>query len=597
MYPRNRTTKTFKLNARVSSIPITDDLFDNISEFIVDEKNKFYKSIDGVLYDKDVTILYRFPAAKTGCDYIAPKTLKCVESYAFKNVVGLGTVEFRSEVKFSYLCFYKASFNKLVAENIPRALIDYFGGNNKAYCSNDLKTLVLTNQTSDIPDYFAYNCSLESVSINGTIKSVGVYAFKMNEITELVLPDSVKELKKGSFNQCVKLSVVKFGESLECVGEEAFYGCPLKSVELPVGLKTIGDWAFAFTGIEYVEFPESVTSIGKCAFSGSEIKKTVINENLAGITNEVFQNCTNLEIVVVGSNVKNIGALAFENCASLSTIIIPDNVLSIDSTAFTNANDELVIYCNEGSYAQTYATNNNMKYTTLVLSAIPNQSYTGKEIEPQVSVFANGKELVLDSQYKLTFSDNINVGTAKLTARGLGDFKHLVAKGQFEILPRQLSDVVIIYNDFTYYQPIGTKLNINLYADDNKLTEGEDYEILNWNAGNGVGIYNVTVKGINNILGTYNFTVEVLPRSITVTKITKTGDFKVTDSKYTLVEGVDYNVEVRTDEKGNEETCFVGIGNYTDEKMYSESQRDSTSFISVIMNLLSKLLSGLFNIF
>ena len=47
-----------------------------------------------------------------------------------------------------------------------------------------------------------------------------------------------------------------------------------------------------------------------------------------------------------------------------------------------DSNEDMVIYCNEGSYAETYAIQNNIKYTTLVLDSVPNQTYTGKEIKP-----------------------------------------------------------------------------------------------------------------------------------------------------------------------------------------------------------------------
>lgn len=601
-YPPQKNESVYKIGPRVSYInPIKLDKY-NFNAFVVDVLNQHLKSVDGVLYNADVSAIIKYPNGKKADSYIAPDTVKCVESHAFYCNQNLKTVDLKNAIEFKEECFYSSNFEKLVVADLSDKLTKYFGESyefntsNEALCSN-LKTLILTNQSSDIADYFAFKTPIENLTINGSFNVIGKEAFKRCQFRDLKLPDSVTIINDGAFSQCTMLENINLGSNLKTIGKEAFYGCPLKSVDFPKSLVTIDDWAFAFTQFEYVELSENIVNVGRCAFGGSDVKKAVVNEKIGDIAEEVFQNCTNLQIVVLGGNVEKISASAFENCSSLNTIVIPDNVMSIDQTAFTNANEDLVIYCNEDSYAQSYAKSNNIKYTTLVLSSIPNQVYTGSAIEPLITVCANGKELVQDSQYKLTFTDNVNVGTAKVVVRGSGDFKHLVAKGQFSILARMLSDVVVAYNEFGYYHPKGTKPNVSLYIGDRKLVEGEDYEILNLTSIKDVGVYNVSVKGINNLSGTHNFVFEVLPRSITVTKIENKGEIKVTDSSYTLVEDIDYKVEIRTDENGEAETFVVGMGNYTDEKSCKETQNDSFSILRLIMNMISNLLSSLFSIF
>ena len=190
------------------------------------------------------------------------------------------------------------------------------------------------------------------------------------------------------------------------------------------------------------------------------------------------------------------------------------------------------------------------------------------------------------------------MGVASITARGLGDFKHLIAKGKFNILACQLKNIDVKYEDFTYYSPNGIAPDLALYMGNDLLAEGVDYEVIGLDKVTGVGTYNIAVKGKGNLSGTVNLTLDVLPRSITEAKVSSTDGVKVTDSKYTLVEGVDYKLEKRTSQSGDLETYVVGIGNYTDEKRVS-STGDSfeTNLLYRIFAFFEKILEALRGIF
>ena len=66
----------------------------------VEEANPNYKSIDGVLYDKALTTLMQYPEGKTTADYVAPKTIQSVPSYAFFNNTHLATVDLPDALQF-----------------------------------------------------------------------------------------------------------------------------------------------------------------------------------------------------------------------------------------------------------------------------------------------------------------------------------------------------------------------------------------------------------------------------------------------------------------------------------------------------------------
>ena len=474
---------------------------------------------------------------------------------------------------------------------------------------------------AEIEEYFAYNLALEELTFDENIKLSNITdnTFTKNKLTSIVIPKSVRRLGNAFSNNLLeeivlnegleiidgsfinaRVTSIDFPDSLTEIGMASFKACPyLESVVFPKNLKKIGEQAFQLNRkLTEVVFSNSITDIGGSSFSYCSVKKVVIPEGMQAIVEFAFRYCDALEIVVIGGKVEEIGAQTFADCPSLETVVIPDSVTYISTDAFENASENMVIYCNEGSYAQAYAIQNNIKYTTLVLDSIPNQTYTGKEIKPEVGAKANNRPLTLNTEYKLSYSNNINVGVAGITAKGLGDFKHLVAKGQFNILACQLKNITVKYEDFTIYSPDGIKVDLALYMGNDLLTEGKDYEIIGLDKVTGVGTYNIAVKGTGNVSGSKNFTLDVLPRSITETRVSSGDGVKVTYSGCTLVEGIDYKLEKRTTESGELETYVVGIGNYTDEKRVG-STGDSlgTNILYRIMAIFEKLFAAIRDIF
>ncbi len=66
---------------------------------------------------------------------------------------------------------------------------------------------------------------------------------------------------------------------------------------------------------------------------------------------------------------------------------------------------------------------------------IPEQTYTGAELMPDVEILYNGSALVNGVDYDLSFSDNISVGEANVTITAKGNFSGSASMG-FAIVPR-----------------------------------------------------------------------------------------------------------------------------------------------------------------
>ena len=106
-----------------------------------------------------------------------------------------------------------------------------------------------------------------------------------NILESVTFTSDVRDVRRGSFKMCRKLSVLKFEEGIEKIGEAAFFGCEsIKEVSFPVSLKEIGSQAFRkCTELEKVHIsdelllaiPEDVFAACPCE-SGLKARKAAV---------------------------------------------------------------------------------------------------------------------------------------------------------------------------------------------------------------------------------------------------------------------------------------------------------------------------------
>ena len=149
---------------------------------------------------------------------------------------------------------------------------------------------------SNRPQRYAGNIAIPvTFSYDGTIWTVveiGSSAFSnCEDLTSVVIPNSVTTIDKGAFRNCSSLISVTIPNSVITINESAFGNC---------------------TSLTNITIPNSVTTIGVSVFSG----------------------CTSLTNVTISNSIKRISFTLFSDCSSLTSITIPNSVISIDSRAF-----------------------------------------------------------------------------------------------------------------------------------------------------------------------------------------------------------------------------------------------------------------------
>ena len=238
------------------------DYFNLFAEMVeVGESNAFYTTVDGILYKKDMTELVRCSRDKTGAVEI-PATVTKIDASAFYGCTGL------TEIKVPY--------------GVTEIVYSTFG-----------------------------RCGAEKIELPVTVRTVGDYAFCESDVSEIELPPLLRGIGRRAFSGCSGLTAVSLPDGLLDLGENAFYECTaLSSVTFGGCLSVISDSAFArCTALTEVTIPKTVDTVESWAFAYSGLKKVEIKNGGAAVATTAFEGCP-IEVARIGGHDLDLSAPA-----------------------------------------------------------------------------------------------------------------------------------------------------------------------------------------------------------------------------------------------------------------------------------------------
>ena len=292
-----------------------------------------------------------------------PNTVTSINDDAFDGCVSLKNVEIPDSVTAINFAAFRGctSLEKIV---IPDSVTGI--GNYAFYGCKKLSDVKLPNTRQNIVRSMFQDCtSLKTITLPDTVMTIQSYAFSgCTALERIVFPDSLTSIQGSAFLDCSSLKNVTWSKNLTSIDSSAFSNCSaLETLELPISVTNLGYGAFSnCDGLTTIIIPDSVTKLGTKVFYDCDALTSVkLGSGITAIPASTFEHCDVLESIVIPRRVTTIGNSAFKDCVKFTSITIPRSVTSIGSTAFSYP-AKMTIYGVSGTYAETYANDNGIKF-------------------------------------------------------------------------------------------------------------------------------------------------------------------------------------------------------------------------------------------
>ncbi len=338
----------------------------SVTQFSISADNNKFSVIDGVLYSKDASVLYAYPAERRGKAFSVPASVTEIAPQAFYEQAHLEEVVLpEGLLKIEKQAFRESSLRRIELPASVQA-ISY-----NAFSSNSLEHIVI-HRKFDVLDWDGsinptHSELLFHKADTAPRRSVVVYEiFPFPLLWEANQPKRMEE--DTLFVPRESIELYRIAPGWKHFGViRAVEELPKPRV-LPFILsndkQTLVRWKGEETEANFSDYPElaQVRNIGAGAFAGLSQLQQVLAPNvqrilsaqsaekgafeecaslarvampqLESIGNGAFYACEQLRVLDV-PEVKNIGLNAFANCTALETALLP-KVISIEGYAFNS---------------------------------------------------------------------------------------------------------------------------------------------------------------------------------------------------------------------------------------------------------------------
>ncbi len=265
----------------------------SLKSITVSSGNKNYSSANGVLFDKNKTMLLQYPMNKTSRSYSVPGSVSVIRSSAFEGN------------------------DHLMNLSVGAASI-----HNHAFAEmKNLKSVTIRSGVRTIAaSVFEGDSRLTTVNMASTVTSIGSRAFADTKIKSIMIPSGLTKLADDVFSGCNRIS--------------AFYGSTYGKYSVRDGVlytnggKTLLKYPSRKSSSSF-SVPEQVTKVSGEAFKNVlSLKKLDFSKNIKYLTYACIYNCKKLKQVVFAGGTKlKSGAYAIESCDKLAVIVGPKQYL------------------------------------------------------------------------------------------------------------------------------------------------------------------------------------------------------------------------------------------------------------------------------
>lgn len=189
------------------------------------------------------------------------------------------------------------------------------------------------------------------------------------------------------------------------------------------------------------------------------------------------------------------------NPSDSTTKLKEDTDYTVEYKNNVNVGEATVTVTGKSSYSGTITktfsiTAKSIKDSSVVVSSIPNQKYTGSAIEPAVTIKDGTTQLVEGTDYEVSYSSNIAPGTAIAFITGKGNYNS-DREEHFTIVKASIGDATIVAEDQPYTGAAVTT-TVKVTFGGKELTEGTDFKISKYYKNVEIGQATVVVEGMGD---------------------------------------------------------------------------------------------------
>ena len=301
----------------------------NLYNLTIDEANEYYEVEDGIIYKKDNSELILLApiseketvTIKEGIKELSRKALSICENMKTLNLPS--TLEYIRGSTFSGL-------ELLENINIPESNSHYKAENGYLY-SKDGTELIYVVPTKT------------KINISSEVEIIGNLSICCEKITELIIPDNVKEIEAESLSGSSNIKRIEIGKGMEFLNNEFKAWCGLENIELIIDeenpyYKVDGNFILTKDGKEVVTFinnddtlniPQGIEKLQDNSLTDFQGKEIILPTTLIEIGARAIHYCLYIEKIEIPNNVEIIGESAFSGCNNLAEIRIDKEAGSI----------------------------------------------------------------------------------------------------------------------------------------------------------------------------------------------------------------------------------------------------------------------------
>ena len=326
-----------------------------------------YTTIDGVVYDKDVTRIITYPQGRTSETYTYPSTitdfsgipnnpyLKRINVPQLSNTPSISYFTFNVGDNLEAVVFEDFVGEYYTKDGVVYKKAEYSGESENClvFCPRGKTSLTVTPDVSSIiVDGFFSNSKLENLTIEASERYLSLFSNGSGNTSLSVFHSPLKNVSLGRnivssryinlvFENNPSLETVVIGENMTSIPSYLFNNCSgLTNVTLPDNITSVGANAFTntpwlaslptFDGVKYYN------NIALEYEYSEDTKDVWLKDGTSVLAGGLFKN-SNVESVALPISVTNLCSSLFGGCSKLKKLVFPNSITTIPNSMGSGA--------------------------------------------------------------------------------------------------------------------------------------------------------------------------------------------------------------------------------------------------------------------